>query len=144
MIRFNFAISEKNRKIIDSLDKVIFEGFVEGFEEAMEIAEDAVKDFAPVLTGSLRNSISSGTNITARRMHGWVGSDKIYARIQEEGGTIRPRASRYLRFKVNGRWVFARQVRIPPQKYMERGIISRLDEIQSAIESVTVRTVKEK
>jgi len=37
----------------------------------------------------------------------------VYARIHEFGGVIRPRRFIYLHFKVGGRWVRARQVRIP-------------------------------
>jgi len=37
----------------------------------------------------------------------------VYARIHETGGIIRPRRFQFLRFKVGGRWVRARQVRIP-------------------------------
>jgi hypothetical protein len=139
MIRFNFAINEKSRKDLNELEEVLFEGFVEGFENAMQVVEQEAKQLAPVRTGRLRESIKSGTNITERRMYGWVGSDLIYARLQEEGGIIRPKKGEYLRFQVDGKWRFARQVTIKGQHYLERAVVGRIDSVQKEIESVITR-----
>lgn len=141
MIRFNFSIDKKSRKIINKLDRIMFDAFVEGFEDAMKIAEEAVEDNTPVRTGRLKASIQSGTNISERRMYGWVGSNVIYAGIQEEGGVIRAKSGEFLKFNAGGRTIYVRQVRIPAQHFIENALVGRLDEITNAIEDVVTRTV---
>jgi phage gpG-like protein len=42
-----------------------------------------------------------------------------YARIHELGGTIKPKSGGYLHFQINGRWIQARQVKIPKRPYLE-------------------------
>lgn len=82
---------------------------------AFGIAE--AKKNAPVKTSHLRRSIhvlEDGNN--AKR----YGTAVVYARIQEYGGEIRPKRKKYLRFKVNGQWVFAKRVRIKGKFYMKR------------------------
>lgn len=144
MIRFNISLSKEDRKKIENLDKEIFDGFVEGFENAMDLAVDTAQDFAPVKTGRLRKSIKAGSTITDRKAYGWIGSDVVYARIQEEGGVIRPKGQ-YLKFMGNdGNWKYVRQTVIKPKKYLERALISRLDEIEREIEDVIIRTVRRK
>lgn len=42
-----------------------------------------------------------------------------YARIQEEGGIIRPKNKKLLAWKTkSGKWAFAKQVEITPQPYL--------------------------
>lgn len=75
-------------------------------------------------TGRLQNSITS--RIENRSVI--VGSNVVYARIHQEGGTIRvpevrPRNARVLRFVVNGQIVYTRRarahtVRIPARPYL--------------------------
>lgn len=141
MLRFNFVINERDRKAINNLDKDLFDGFVEGIDEAMRILEDEAKKTAPVLTGRLRESIKSGTTVTGRRIYGWVGSDVIYARIQEEGGIIYPKKGRYLKFQVGGQWRFARQVKIKGQHYLERALVNRVGSVQREISEVIARAL---
>lgn len=89
-------------------------------------------------TGALRRSIKKGPyrqfgpNQPAEQQ---VYSDLIYARVQEEGATIRPRTKPFLVFRIHlptdtatasGPWVRARQVTIPPRPFLkpaaERGV----------------------
>lgn len=48
----------------------------------------------------------------------YIGTDLVYAAIQEFGGEITPRRAPFLRFQVDGEWVMARRVRIPAQPYV--------------------------
>lgn len=50
-----------------------------------------------------------------------IGTDVIYARIQELGGTIRPRHGQWLVFEIDGETIFARSVTIPARPYMRPG-----------------------
>lgn len=73
-------------------------------------------------TGALRRAVS----VTAPRKvregyHSEVfmapDRTKVYQSIHEYGGIIRPRRKKYLTFKVKGRWVRVKQVRIRQKKY---------------------------
>lgn len=53
------------------------------------------------------------------RLTAEVGTNVVYARIQEYGGTITARHAPYLVFQLpNGDWVRTRQVTIPARPYM--------------------------
>jgi phage gpG-like protein len=46
-----------------------------------------------------------------------VASDRIYAAIQQLGGTIRPKNGKALVFMLGGRKIFAKQVTLPPRPF---------------------------
>lgn len=48
----------------------------------------------------------------------YIGTDLVYAAIQEYGGDITPRRAPFLRFQIDGEWVMARRVRIHAQPYV--------------------------
>lgn len=71
---------------------------------------------APALTGNLRRSIH--TELIARGQ-AMVGTNLVYAKQVEYGGTILPRVARALAFRTrDGRMVFARRVYQRPRPYM--------------------------
>lgn len=80
-------------------------------QSALKVQNKA-KQLAPFKTGNLRRSITKqilpGVAV--------VGTNLVYAAIQEFGGVIVPRAAKMLRFKIDGKYVFARKVKIPPYK----------------------------
>ena len=104
----------------------------------------AARARAPRKTGRLARSIRP------RRVakSAWsVGSDVIYARIHEFGGTIVPKKSRFLVFQVNGRWVRAKSVHIPARPYIrpalaESGRFIR-DEFRQAGKRVTAHLARD-
>ena len=70
-------------------------------------------------TAHLRNSIRSEADAKGLA----VGTNTIYAathQIGEPGRTIRPKRAKALRFKINGRWVSAKQVtvKIPARPFL--------------------------
>lgn len=73
----------------------------------------------PLLSGlgTLADSISTSASARTAR---W-GSNRIYARIHQLGGTIRPRRRRALRFRIGRRMVFARHVTIPARPFIGWG-----------------------
>nr|DAW41983.1 MAG TPA: tail component [Caudoviricetes sp.] len=72
---------------------------------------------APYDTGILRKSIT--TDITTNYGKVGVGGDIKYAKIQEYGGTIRPKNKKLLAWKTKGgKWAFAKKVTIKPQPYL--------------------------
>ena len=115
------------------IDKTKSKAFLDFMEKAPDKAGDSIDiavrrvadalrnksvKLAPYKTGNLRQSIT----IKHRKFRAEVGTNLVYARIHDQGGIIRPKRKRLLRFKVNNKWVVARQVRIP--KYKGRGYMT--------------------
>lgn len=85
---------------------------------------------APYLRGALRRSIvfNPGTTLGSQLKSiqlkegdtsAVVGSNLPYARIQDVGGTIRPKAAQFLRWQnKDGSWAMARSVTLKGNKYM--------------------------
>lgn len=76
-------------------------------------------------SGRLRQSIISEVDGRLAR----VGSNVIYARIHELGGTIVAKTARALRFQVDGEWVVARRVTIPARPYLRPALAESRSEI---------------
>ncbi len=68
-------------------------------------------------TGRLRNSIRLVASSRSFRLV----SPLKYARLQNQGGVVKAKRGGYLKFKVNGKWVQVRQVRIARRQYMPFG-----------------------
>lgn len=87
------------------------------------------KILAPVDTGRLRASIriESRRTLTLRSVY-TVGSDVEYARMVHDGTrphVIRPKTANVLRFRVGGRWVYAKVVHHPGTKarpFLDRAV----------------------
>lgn len=100
----------------------------DGMEQSALLVQNQAKINAPFITGNLRRSITSEIKPLSAK----IGTDVIYAKIQEFGGTIRPKAGKYLTFKVNGRWVRTTMSRIPAYKgkgYLRPALESNRDKI---------------
>jgi len=79
--------------------------------QAADLVRNEAKQNAPYLTGNLRRSIASKIS----GQIAVIGTDVIYARIQELGGVILPKTKKYLRFMSKGRgWVTTKRVIIKP------------------------------
>lgn len=79
--------------------------------------EDQAPDFTDGGDKQGRNRVPSPVR-TKGKVKIYIGTDLIYAAIQEYGGEIRPRRAAFLRFQIDGEWVMARRVRIPAQPYI--------------------------
>lgn len=76
-------------------------------------------------TGRLRSSITSDVRDGGSSIEGVIGSNVIYARIQELGGTITAKGGGFLRFKTrDGAWHMVRSVNIPPRPYLAPAVSS--------------------
>jgi len=87
---------------------------------AQEIRNAAI-DKAPyrVGGGGLRGSILTKTDEkSGSRVSVLVGTNLVYAAIQEFGGTIFPKKGRFLVFEIDGKKIFARKVTLPPRPYL--------------------------
>lgn len=65
-------------------------------------------------TRRLRNSLTT----TARPDRVVVGTNDIRARLHQEGGEIKPKKVKALRFKVGGRWAVKKSVTMPARPYL--------------------------
>lgn len=91
-----------------------------GLLEMMVDIDTRAKAYAPKDTSALVNSsridkVRDGYKLT-------FGSSRVpYARIQHEGGTIRPKKAKSLAWKADGELIFAKSVNIKATKYLEKG-----------------------
>ena len=101
------------------------------------IIEDKARMNAPVKTGALRNSAKTICRNTAEGAEAEIGFRGLaYARIQEFGGTITAKNKKYLKFRVNGKWVSAKSVRIRAKRYLGRAIDSEKALVVKAMNDV--------
>ena len=119
---------------------------------ALQIANGA-KEKAPVRSGNLKRSIhigghtdidpqmasdlaeSTGHDLGRVGRHGkcqvrvLIGTDVIYARIQEYGGTITAKDAPYLRFRTaDGSWHAVKSVTITARSYLRAAADERKDD----------------
>lgn len=66
------------------------------------------------LSGLLRRSITHKSDDKTAV----IGTNRIYAGIHQFGGVITAKKAKYLRFKINGREVFAKSVAIPARPFL--------------------------
>ena len=127
----------KNLRKIDSSIRstVAVKAVTEG---AYQIADRARMN-APVKKSTLKNSMA----VSTKAVHGGAEAEILfqtpYARIQEFGGTIYPRKGKYLKFRVNGKWVNAKQVKIRGKHYLNNAIESEKD---AAVDAMA-KTIKD-
>jgi len=117
----------------DAAEKMVIVG-------AEKIRDHAIlnihETFSEKQTGGMTNSIivesqrhKDGAEATAK-------VQKIYARIQEFGGTIRPRKAKLLHFFVDGKEIFAKKVTLPARPYLKPAIDDNKPEIIKAMADV--------
>ena len=100
-------------------------------QSSLFVQNDA-KKLAPHDTGQLRRSIT-------HKVHGYdyaeVGTNLVYAAIQEYGGTIKAKNKPYLRFKTkSGNWVRVKSVVIKAKKYMEGSYKKNINKVVKTFE----------
>ena len=61
-----------------------------------------------------------------------VGSGLVYARIHQDGGTIRPKSARALVFRLGNRLVFAQSVTLPARTYLGLSAANQNEVIEAA------------
>lgn len=89
------------------------------FNAGRELWSNA-RERAPYQSWTLKKSIGLHPRVpTWREKQVRIGPRKVvYAKIQELGWIIRPKTKKMLAWKKDGKWHFAKQVRIKPTYYM--------------------------
>ncbi len=146
MFEISIKLDKKSIKDLDLMDEKVKTGLQKAFKKIALLMESEVKtsfgrtNKPQIRTGTLRRSIESGYDKTSA----WVGSNLIYAGIQELGGTIKPRTGRdYLTFQIGGSWVKVRTVTIPARPFLEPAVKENIGRFSKIIQdSVTEETNK--
>lgn len=104
------------------------------WQSSMLVRREATKR-APYQTGTLRRSIVEKVNW----MKATVGTNLVYAKIHEYGWIIKPKRWKYLRFKIWGRRVTTKQVRIKKKPYMTPA----LQAMKSKIDATFAKNIRD-
>jgi phage gpG-like protein len=75
------------------------------------------------LAGSINTKVKVGTKISAQ-----IGTNLKYARIHENGGTIKPKTGQFLKFNIGGRDIFAKSVTIPKRPFLKPSLEAKRKE----------------
>lgn len=139
MISVNIHFNKKDVKNILDMPKEFKAGILRGVRKAVIYAEgESKKRFNTpgnlhVRSGHLRRSITSGVDKRGNSVMGWIGTNVIYGRIHEEGGTILPKKGKYLRFPINGSWRTVKKVVIPERPFLQPAIEENIGQIGNII-----------
>jgi len=138
MFEFEVKTTRDTKQLLKDMPKALRKGLIAGMNEAMKFAKDkAKKSFGSpgkpnVVTGKLRESIKHTSKIVGTNLIGTLTSDRIYARIQEEGGVIKAKGG-FLRFPIGGSWVSVESVTIPRRSFLRPAIQDNLNKINQII-----------
>ena len=106
-----------------------------GAAKVEEFTKINIQDtFSKRQTGGLANSVMSSAMQTGSGAEAYIEPIKVYARIQEFGGTVKPiPPNKTLRFQVDGQWRSAKQVTIPARPYLGPAVNDHKEEIIAAM-----------
>ncbi len=72
-------------------------------------------------SGRLLGSLSWEIGGSGNELTGQLHSDAPHAGVQEYGALIQARRAKYLKFRVEGRWVQVRRARVPARPFLRPG-----------------------
>ena len=90
-------------------------------------------------SGDLRGSINTKVTVSNSKTSGQIGSALKYARIHEQGGTIKAKNGGYLKFKIGGSWVMVKEVKIPKRAYLEPSLQKKKSDVMDLIGRMMIR-----
>ena len=137
-LQVEIKTTRETHEVLKNMPGAIRDGLIKGMKETMEFAENkAKKSFGKSgkpgnITYRLRDSIKASSKVQGSLLVGSIGSDRVYARIHEEGGVIRAKGG-YLRFQIGGSWRSVRSVRIPRREYLKPAIQDNLNKINQIL-----------
>ncbi len=126
MIKVDLNIPDSLIHLWDSIQEAINISLVRSTEK---IRERAVQK-APYKSGTLRRSITT----VVKRNIGIVWTNLKYAAIHEFGWKIKAKTPKWLRFKINGKWIRTKQVVIPKRPYLRPALEESVSDISRIFE----------
>lgn len=131
MKKFRDSLSDAKKRVKDD----IFEAVTDSVLLVQNTSKRA--GYVPYKTGNLKRSITHNVDRQAKQVIGEVGTNLIYAPIQEFGGTIRARGD-YLVFRIDGHWVKTKSVRITGKRYLGRAVDDSKSRIQKRFQAIQI------
>lgn len=132
----------KLKKFAESLEGVkkrVKDEIFEAVTDSVLLVQTTSKraGYVPYKTGNLKRSITHDVERGAKQVAGTVGTNLIYAPIQEYGGVIRAKRD-YLVFRINGQWVKTKSVRLPGRRYLGRAVDDNKARIQKRFQAIKI------
>ncbi len=93
--------------------------------------------------GGLAGSITVETGIDGGGAYAVIAPHKVYARIQEFGGTISAKPGGMLKFQIDGQWFQKKQVTLPARPYLAPAMNEHQGEIFSAMREEIERGIQQ-
>ncbi len=145
-MKFKLEFDQKSLDWIKQSPEKFKEGLLEGAKKVGFFLEKEVKESfgepgkPQVRKGYLRRSIRNRVEEHGREIVIKVGSNLIYAPVQELGAVIRAKKAEYLTFKIDGQWRRKKEVTIPARPYIRPTVEENL----TGVEKFLVDAVLEK
>lgn len=117
-----FNVQVNGMSALGSIPEAIERGQKLFMDRAGKRFRDSLSTASPSRSGRLKRSWRYEVQGTSRLR---FVNDQPYAKAQDRGAFIQPKAGRFLRFTIGSREVFVRQVRLPPQKIGQKGLRGR-------------------
>jgi HK97 gp10 family phage protein len=133
-MKIRFTPNRQDQEKLKDAPRRIEKGVESGIKSGMQAILARAKRFdgsnqLKIKTGSLRASISVSTKKQGDNWIGYIGSDEIYAKIHEYGGTIQPRFGAWLHFRTESGWKKVKKVTIPPRPFLRPAAENSKDEV---------------
>lgn len=138
------AAQVQDHAAVDAADAMA-QSFQRGVVKSMTGSSPSAPGTPPARrTGTLARSVrpEPAKSTGAGRASSSVAPHAVYARIQQNGGDIYPVRAKLLRFKVGGKYRYAKHVHLPARPYMVMNA-ARRQECRSAAIAAVERAVRE-
>ena len=149
MFTIEIEIDKKDLAALKKMPEKVKPAITKGMRNAMFLVEREAKlnmgkaGKPQVRTGHLRRSIKSDVYNKGNDVVGAVGSNLVYAPVQELGAIIKAKTGDYLRFKINNQFVSVKQVVIPPRPYLAPAVSENEESIRKIIAREIVNSLNE-
>jgi len=117
ILKFDNLVNKSPELLVKAIKRSIL--YLRGrVDKNLATGKWGIKTKDGMLRASLATRVEAIASLSGNSAQGIVGSNLVYARIQEVGGDIYPKQARCLVFQIGGRTIFARKVTIPAHWYM--------------------------
>ena len=121
-------------RLMARLPAILRESMIKALEAGIRASRRRMGSEGPkVRTGRLSRSLAARVTQRGNTIIGELFSSEPYALVQEHGAVIQAKKGKYLRFKVQGRWVQVKRVVIPARPYLRPGRDEALKQLEQFI-----------
>lgn len=147
-IEFTEESKRRAKKIEDITGKSFIQVLAKAMGRVMQLLdrEVGINLSGKVLnrrTGELARSMTTKVRAKGESLIvGRIGSNKIYAKILEEGGFINAKNKPFLHFKIGNKWIKTKQVYIPPRPYLRLAYLQNRSDVLRVFEFGILKGLK--